>query len=286
MPELPEVETIKRGLNKVLKGKEISKVDILWDKTVQPDSVLKFKKIVEGRKVLNLERRAKIILLYLDNDISLAIHLKMTGQLIFVPKKGDLIFGGHPTSNVQTPGPHTRLFFNFKDGTHLYFNDLRKFGWIKILDEKLKNKIETELGIEPLSKTFAIAKLENIFKRYPNRTVKQILLDQALIAGIGNIYADETCFLAGLLPWRKAETLDKKKIEKIHEQIISVLNKSLKYGGTSARDYVRSDGIPGGFAPHLMVYGRKGETCKSCKTLILKIKHASRGTHYCPKCQK
>jgi formamidopyrimidine-DNA glycosylase len=286
MPELPEVETIKRGLNKVLKGKEISKVDILWNKTVQPDSVLKFKKIVEGRKVLNLERRAKIIILYLDNDINLAIHLKMTGQLIFVPKKGDLIFGGHPTNSVQTPGPHTRLFFSFKDDTHLYFNDLRKFGWIKILDEKLKNKIETELGIEPLSKTFAVAKLENIFKKYPNRTVKQILLDQKLIAGIGNIYADETCFLAGVLPWRKAEKLDKRKIKKIHEQIISVLNKSLKYGGTSARDYVRSDGVPGGFAPHLMVYGRKGEPCKNCKTIILKTKHASRGTHYCPKCQK
>jgi len=214
MPELPEVETIRRELDKNLKGKEISRVDILWNKLVKPNSVLKFKKITEGRKILSLERRAKIILLNLDKNITLAIHLKMTGQLIFVPKKGDLIFGGHPTSNIQIPGPHTRLIFNFKDGTHLYFNDLRKFGWIRILDEKLKNKIQTEIGIEPLSKNFTTAKLENIFTKYPKRTVKQILLDQTLIAGIGNIYADETCFLTGILPWRRAGTLDKEKIKK------------------------------------------------------------------------
>jgi formamidopyrimidine-DNA glycosylase len=285
MPELPEVETIKRGLDKALKGKEISRVEILWNKVIKPDSVLKFKKIIEGRKVLNLERRAKIILLNLDKDITLAIHLKMTGQLIFVPKKGDLIFGGHPTNKVQTPGPHTRLIFSFKDGTHLYFNDLRKFGWVRILDEKLKNKIKTEIGIEPLSKNFTVAKLENIFKKYPKRTVKQILLDQTLIAGIGNIYADEICFLTETLPWRRGGTLDKKKVKRMCEQTIFVLKKSLKYGGTSAKDYVRSDGIPGGFAPHLMVYGREGELCKICRKPILKTKHASRGTHYCPGCQ-
>jgi formamidopyrimidine-DNA glycosylase len=286
MPELPEVETIKRELEKALRGKMISGIEILWPKTVFPTSESNFIKIITGKKIISLERRAKILLIHLNNNISLAIHLKMTGQLIFVPKNGKLVLGGHPTHDIQTPGRHTRLIFSFKDGGKLYFNDLRKFGWVRILDDKLKKYISTEIGIEPLSKTFAIAKVKGIFERYPNRTVKQILLDQKLIAGIGNIYADESAYLSHVLPMRKIKTLTEKEIADLHKNIIAVLKLSIKKKGTSSKNYLRSNGEKGGFVPFLMVYGRHNEKCKKCDSLIKKIRHAGRGTHYCPACQK
>lgn len=286
MPELPEVETIRRELTKVLKGKTISGVDILWWKTVIPVSINNFKKIIIGKKVLSLARRAKMLLIHLSGQISLIIHLKMTGQLIFVPQKGKILSGGHPTSDVQTPGRHTRLIFIFKDGSKLYFNDLRKFGWIKILDDKLKKYINTEIGIEPLSKNLTMVRFKMILERYPNRTVKQILLDQKLIAGIGNIYADESAYLSGILPMRKVKTLKEKEMINLHKNIITVLRLAIQKKGTSAKNYLRSNGQKGGFVPYLMVYGRKDEKCKKCDTIIKKIKHAGRGTHYCPTCQK
>jgi formamidopyrimidine-DNA glycosylase len=286
MPELPEVETIKRELAKVLKGKTISGVDILWLKTVTPTSADNFSKIIIGKKVLRLERRAKMILIHLSGQISLIIHLKMTGQLIFVPKKGKILSGGHPTNDVQTPGRHTRLTFLFRDRSKLYFNDLRKFGWIKILDEKLRKYIDTEVGVEPLSKDLTMVRFKTMLNRYPNRTVKQILLDQHLIAGIGNIYADESTYLSGILPMRKVKTLKEKELTDLHKNIIAVLKLSIQKKGTSSRNYLRSNGKRGGFVPYLMVYGRKGEKCKKCSTVIKKIKHAGRGTHYCSTCQK
>lgn len=269
MPELPEVETIKRELNQTLNGKVISDVQILWAKTVKPNSVSDFRKKIIGKKIVGLERRAKMLFIKLNNNMNLAIHLKMTGQLIY-----------------QTPEKHTRLIFTFKDGSKLFFNDMRKFGWVRIIDEKLKKYIDEEIGIEPLSKTFTAVKVKEIFKRYQNRTVKQILLNQKLIAGLGNIYADESAFLSGILPMRKVKTLAEKEITDLHKNIIAVLKLAIQKKGTSSRNYVRSDGSRGGFVPHLMVYGRKGETCKKCNSIILKTKHAGRGTHYCPICQK
>ena len=286
MPELPEVETIKRELARSLKDKVISEVEILWPKTVSPTTVINFKELIIGKKIISLDRRAKMLLIHLDQKISLIIHLKMTGQLIFVPKKGEMISGGHPTNDVQTPGRHTRLIFSLKDGEKLYFNDLRKFGWVRILDEKLKKYIDTEVGIEPLSPRFTMVNLKKILEKYPRRTVKQILLDQKLIAGIGNIYADESAFLSKVLPMRKVETLTEKEITDLHKNIIAVLKLSIQKKGTSSRNYLRSNGEKGGFVPHLMVYGRKGENCKICGSKIVKIKHAGRGTHYCPVCQK
>ena len=292
MPELPEVETIKRELDKILCGKIISRVEILWPKTVSPTTVINFTKIITNKKIINLERRAKMLIIHLNNKVSLIIHLKMTGQLIFVPKSGtclrrqEIISGGHPTNDMQTPGRHTRLIFHFKDKSNLYFNDLRKFGWIKILDEKLKKYIDIEIGVEPLSKNFTLTIFKKILEKYPNRTVKQVLLDQHLIAGIGNIYADESAFLSKILPMRKVKTLSEKEIADLHKNIIAVLKLSIQKKGTSSKNYLRSNGQKGGFVPYLMVYGRKGETCKHCGAKIVKTKHAGRGTHYCPECQK
>ena len=290
MPELPEVETIKRELERSLKNKVISGVEILWPKTVAPTSPSNFTKIITGKKILGLDRRAKMILIHLNHNVSLLIHLKMTGQLIFVPNpsadRGKMITGGHPTADIQTPGKHTRLIFSFKDGSKLYFNDLRKFGWIRIIDKKLKQFLETEIGPDPLSKEFTLIVFKKILERYPNRTIKQILLDQKLIAGIGNIYADESAYLAHLLPMRKIKTLKEKDIASLYKNIIAVLKLSIKKKGTSSRNYLRSTGEPGGFVPHLSVYNRTGDPCKKCGTHVKKIRHAGRGTYYCPICQK
>lgn len=286
MPELPEVETIKRELNRKLAGKTISDIEILWHKAVSPTLPKKFQQLVIGKKILKLDRRAKMLFIHLSNNVSLAIHLKMTGQLIFVPQKGKLISGGHPTEDVQTPGRHTRLILNFKGGDTLYFNDLRKFGWVRILDEKLKKYIQTEVGLEPLEKGFTLKSFSNILERFPNRTVKQVLLDQKLIAGIGNIYADEAAHLSGVLPMRKIKDLKDKEIVDLQKNIIDVLKLSIQKKGTSSKNYRRSNGEMGGFRPYLKVYGRKGLACKKCGTRIEKNKHAGRGTHYCPKCQK
>jgi formamidopyrimidine-DNA glycosylase len=275
MPELPEVETIKRELAKKLTGQTISDLEVLWAKTVSPSLPAKFKTLIVGEKITNIERRAKMLIISLSDEISLAIHLKMTGQLIFVPKKGKII-----------SGRHTRLIFHLKSGDTLYFNDLRKFGWVRILDEKLKRYLENEVGIEPLSKTFTSQVFKEIINRYPNRTVKQVLLDQHLIAGIGNIYADEAAHLSKVLPMRKIKDLKAKEIADSHKNIIAVLKLSIQKKGTSSKNYRRSNGEMGGFMPYLQVYGRKDEECKTCGTPIVKTKHAGRGTHYCPRCQR
>lgn len=286
MPELPEVETIKNELAKLLAGRIIKEVKILWSKVVFPLSSSSFIKKITGLKILNLDRRAKMLIINLSSTDHLIFHLKMTGQLIFVPHSGQIIFGGHPTADIQTPGKHTRIIFTLDDNSHLYFNDLRKFGWAHLTSKADFKNLSSKIGPEPLSKTFTMVNLKKILKKYPNRTIKQTLLDQTLIAGIGNIYADEACFLAGLRPDRKIKSLSDKNISELQKQIIAVLKHSIKHKGTSSKNYLRSNGQKGGFVPYLYVYGRKGEKCKICNTNILKIKHAGRGTHFCPKCQK
>ncbi|MCX6714156.1 MAG: DNA-formamidopyrimidine glycosylase [Candidatus Vogelbacteria bacterium] len=292
MPELPEVETLKRELGKALVDLKIKSAQVLWPKTVAPLSVKIFGKEIVNKKIKAVNRQAKILIIDFSDSTALAIHLKMTGQLIFVPKKSrcdlDYISGGHPDDQMLEPQPskYTRLIFEFTDGSKLYFNDLRKFGWIRLVDDSQLKDLTKHLGLEPLSKIFTAETLIDIFKKYPNRTIKQILMDQTLIAGIGNIYADESCFLAKLLPTRKSNTLKPAQIKILREKIIAVLKLSIQKKGTSSRNYRRSDGSRGGFVPHLNVYGRTGSPCKVCSHQIQKIKHAGRGTHFCLKCQK
>ncbi|MBI2100153.1 MAG: DNA-formamidopyrimidine glycosylase, partial [Candidatus Vogelbacteria bacterium] len=166
------------------------------------------------------------------------------------------------------------------------FNDLRRFGWLKLLDPAASEKVLDAHGIEPLGKEFSLKKFEEILARYPNRKIKQLLLDQTLIAGLGNIYVDEAGFRAKVLPWRQVRTLTARERSSLYRAIVEVLKLSLKKKGTSARNYLRSNGRPGGFGPHLNVYGRAGQPCKVCATPIKKVKQNGRGTHFCPKCQK
>lgn len=295
MPELPEVETLKRELSKVLIGLKIKDGQVLWAKAVKPLSPSEFLKQIKGKKIKEVRRRAKMLFIDLEGSLALAVHLKMTGQLIYnynTPPSSRrtplLIAGGHPDNQMteKQPSKYTRLIFEFTDKSKLYFNDLRKFGWVKLVDDKQMNKLVENVGPEPLSPIFTSQVLNDIFKRYPNRTIKQILLDQTLIAGIGNIYADEACFLSKLLPTKKSSALKPAQIKVLRDNIIKVLKLSIQKKGTSSRNYRRSDGTMGGFVPHLNVYGREGEPCKVCAKPIQKFRHAGRGTHYCAHCQK
>lgn len=288
MPELPEVETLKSELSRKLRNKKIKNIEVRAPKLAAPLSVKKFIKLTEGRKIKSVNRRGKIIDITLDKNLSLLIHLKMTGQLIYQPKLGKMIVGGHPQKGGvdNLPNNYTRAIFYFTDKSVLYFNDLRKFGWIKLATREEKEGIFELLGHEPLNDNFSFESFDNLIQKYPNRKIKQLLLDQKLIAGLGNIYVDESCFSAGILPTRQVKDIKRNERKKLHKAIIDVLKLSIKMKGTSAKNYVRSDGTAGGFVPYLNVYGRKNHLCKKCKTPIEKIKLHGRGTHFCPKCQK
>ncbi|MEK7478073.1 MAG: bifunctional DNA-formamidopyrimidine glycosylase/DNA-(apurinic or apyrimidinic site) lyase [Patescibacteria group bacterium] len=287
MPELPEVETLRRELSKVIKNKKIKSAEILWAKTVNPLSEHEFQKKIKGQKIEKVERQAKILIVNFTGHLSLAFHLKMTGQLIFKHDK-KMIVGGHPAPEDEKilPNNHTRLILTFSDNSKLYFNDMRKFGWVRLVDDEEVKLLIGHIGPDPLSKKFSIQYLIDLFKKYPKWTVKQILMDQTLIAGIGNIYADEAAFLSKLMPNRKARTIKPAEIKKLHDSIIKVLKLSIQKKGTSSRNYRRTNGKPGGFAPFLNVYGRAGEPCKICGIILKKMRHNGRGTVYCPKCQR
>ncbi|MBI2098006.1 MAG: DNA-formamidopyrimidine glycosylase [Candidatus Vogelbacteria bacterium] len=290
MPELPEVETLRRELERALVGRVIKSVKIFWSKTVQPFTPTIFAKQLKNVRVTSIERTAKILFLNLSNGKTLAIHLKMTGQLVFQSQGstlGDfkvepLIAGGHP----EDPKKYTRAVFEFNGRAKLYFNDLRKFGWLRLVSAKDKQIMTEKYGLEPLSPEFTLANFTRALTRYPNRKLKLTLLDQTLIAGLGNIYADESCFAAGLRPRRRVKTLTDKEIKKLHRAIKQILKLALAKGGTSSRNYVRSDGSPGDFFSYLKAYGRSGQPCRRCLTPIAKIKLAGRGAHFCKNCQR
>jgi len=286
MPELPEVQTIVSELNEKISGKQIVAVSVLANKSVN----LPNKKFVQssvGKKVKSVSRRAKMILVELSGREWLLIHLKMTGQLVYTPTKGKVVTGGHPiTPTNHLPHKSTRVVFEFKDKSKLYFNDTRRFGWVKLVSEKQKNQEITKYGLEPLEKDFTWPAFSAMLKKYPKRKIKQLLLDQSLIAGIGNIYADEACYAAGILPMRPAGKIKPAEAKKMFQAIPKILKLSIKQGGTTARDYVRSDGSKGGMIKYLKVYGRTNLECKKCHQKIIKIKLNGRGTHYCRYCQK
>lgn len=283
MPEMPEVETIRLGLKKKLIGQTIRSVNVRVSKLFfgQPETIV-------DQKVLEIERRAKVLIWKLSKHY-LLMHLKMTGQLIYVPKKGDgLVVGGHPEKGYTLDLPHkyTHVIFELDQGT-LYFNDLRKFGWIKVIDtiEAIKPHVAT-LGPEFDWPEFT---LEYFIKKLAKRgriTIKQALLDQTILAGLGNIYADETLFCAKILPTRKVAELKPNEIETIYMCIPKILKDSLKHGGTSSQHYRQADGSMGTYLKVAKVYKREGLPCKICQTPIVRIKISGRSSHFCPNCQK
>jgi formamidopyrimidine-DNA glycosylase len=287
VPELPEVETVKRGLEGLILHKKIARVTHDTDKSFpnDPHSVMQF---LIGAKILAVRRRAKVLIIDLSTDYSLMIHLKMTGQLVFV---GAERFGaGHPNDSLidELPNKSTRVIFEFYDGTHLYFNDQRKFGWVKLFPTSEINHTPfmKKLGPEPLLDDFTADIFYRQLQRRSNTTIKAAILDQSVIAGVGNIYADEALWGARIHPATLVKNLTKKHIQKLYEEIRYVLHLSIEKGGSTDKNYVNAEGKKGSYIDFARVFRREGQLCPHCQSEITKIKVAARGTHICQTCQK
>lgn len=287
MPELPEVETIRRGLVKTILNKKIVDLEVKKPKLIR-NNLKRFKKVLINNEFVDINRRAKLLIFKLKKGKEvLLIHLKMTGQLIY-QKKRQLVVGGHnqPAMTKELPGPYSHIILSFEDDSTLYFNDMRQFGYWQLVGEKEVEKIEQSYGLEPLTVPF---NLKNFQKTLQGRktTVKGIFLNQSLIAGIGNIYADEICFAAGVRPDRKVNSLSKKEVEKLYKAANKVIELAVKKQGTTFSSYRNASGQRGYMMDYLKVYRREGQPCLKCKHKIKKIKKvAGRGTRYCPHCQK
>lgn len=290
MPELPEVETIRRGLAAVLPGRKIKAVEVRLPKAYQAIGPEDDSRVI-GAMVKSVERRGKALLIGLSTGLTLLIHLKMTGQLIYREKQQIKLAGGHPTTDMvlgEYPKKSTHVIFTFDNGGELFFNDQRTFGYIKVLPTEDLGSVPLlkSLGPEPLDRTFALEKFMEMLNRRPNAKLKPLLLDQTFIAGLGNIYVDEALNLSKLHPLRTAGSLTSAEGKELFEAIKQVLRTSLKYGGTSDNTYVTIRGGKGDYLNHARAYHRSGEPCRTCGRPIERSVVAGRGTHTCPHCQK
>ncbi len=278
MPELPEVETIKNQLKVKIKSKTIKKIEVKLSKMVRDTSVVFFKKMVVGIKIKNIERRAKLLIIHLNNGYSLVIHLKLSGQLVYYP------------SLEQKKEKHTHLIYYFSDNSCLCHNDLRQFGYVKLIKTTDLEKFfqQQGLGPEPLDKSFTLKKFKELLNKRPNSKIKPLLINQSFIAGIGNIYAQEACWGAQILPIRLVKSLTEKEIKKLHHCLIKILKLAIKSKGTTAADahYIDAQGREGSYKSKLKVYQRQNKKCFRCSQKIKRIKLGGRGTSYCPGCQK
>ena len=274
MPELPEVETIKRTLKHLVLSKTIKNVHVHWRKIVQfPADVAEFETKLLGQTIHDIERRGKFLKFVLDEDVLIS-HLRMEGR--------------YQLFDVSAPlDKHTHVQFEFTDGSELRYRDVRKFGTMHLFPKESENKRPplSKLGVEPLSSMFTVDLLKMAVKQ-TRRTIKSVLLDQSIIAGLGNIYVDEALFRAGILPARPAGQISDRELEKLHKEIVETLTEAVKKGGSTVRSYVNTQGEIGLFQQDLFVYARKGEQCRRCGYDIEKTIVAGRGTHYCPRCQK
>nr|2F5Q_A Chain A, formamidopyrimidine-DNA glycosidase [Geobacillus stearothermophilus]2F5S_A Chain A, formamidopyrimidine-DNA glycosidase [Geobacillus stearothermophilus] len=274
MPQLPEVETIRRTLLPLIVGKTIEDVRIFWPNIIRhPRDSEAFAARMIGQTVRGLERRGKFLKFLLDRD-ALISHLRMEGRYAVA-------------SALEPLEPHTHVVFCFTDGSELRYRDVRKFGTMHVYakEEADRRPPLAELGPEPLSPAFSPAVLaERAVKT--KRSVKALLLDCTVVAGFGNIYVDESLFRAGILPGRPAASLSSKEIERLHEEMVATIGEAVMKGGSTVRTYVNTQGEAGTFQHHLYVYGRQGNPCKRCGTPIEKTVVAGRGTHYCPRCQR
>jgi formamidopyrimidine-DNA glycosylase len=287
MPELPEVETIKIGLARLLPSKVIKDVNYDWPKSF-PNAPADVARFLIGAEVESVRRRAKVLIIELANEYSLVIHLRMTGQLVF---RGKEVFGaGHPSKSLvgELPDKSTRVTIDFKDGSKLFFNDQRKFGWMRLLPSTEVPKIDfmKTVGPEPLEDDFSIDKfIERLMKR-KNSPIKAVLLDQKVLAGIGNIYADESLWMAKIHPLSPVSKISRAKLVGLHNDIRTVLRLSIEKGGSTDRNYINAEGKKGSYLSFANVFRREGQPCPRCGTEIIKMRAAGRGTHLCPKEQK
>ena len=287
MPELPEVETIRIGLAKLLPNRVIKDVWHDWHKSF-PNAPADVARFMVNAKVEFVRRRAKVLIIELSSEYSLIIHLKMTGQLVF---RGEKVFGaGHPTNSLvgELPDKSTRVIIDFTDGSKLFFNDQRKFGWMRLLPTIEVPEIDfmKKVGPEPLENDFTVKEfIERLYLR-KGSAIKSVLLDQTIIAGVGNIYADESLWLARIHPETAVAKISKAKLVLLYNTLRDVLWTSIKNGGSTDRNYVNSEGQKGSYLSFAKVFRKQGQPCPRCGTSIEKIRVAGRGTHICPRCQK
>ena len=333
MPELPEVETVRRGLADLLPGRTIKTARQIDSPKSFPNADADVKQFMIGAKVLLVKRRAKVLLIELSSKYSLVIHLKMTGQLVFVgdrteianPKLSEytlqggapVAFGsqptaatasdklgltisvgdvperfgaGHPNESLigELPDRSTRAIIEFDDGSHLYFNDQRKFGWVKLMPTLEVPNIDfmKKVGPEPLEADFTAREFHDRFKRRARTNIKAALLDQTVIAGVGNIYADESLWGAKIDPRRLVSDLSDAEFKLLYQELRAVMNLAIEKGGSTDRNYVNAEGKRGSYMDFARVFRREGKACPRCGHTIEKIRHAGRGTHFCPNCQK
>lgn len=283
MPELPEVETIRRELDQRIKGLTVENIEVRAPKMVSGDI-----KNVIGAKITNVGRRAKILLIDLDNNFSLVIHLKLTGQLVYMTDK-ELVAGGHPVPPTNQPLPNqtTRVIFDFNNGAKLFFNDLRKFGWIKIMPiAEIPKIFYGKFGPEPFKSDFTYQWYSDLLARKTTK-IKQLLMDQESISGIGNIYSDEALWCARIHPLRKAKSLLETERKKLFDCISRVLALALEKGGASENAYVNALGEKGDYMKVASVYRQEGKKCsRDDGGIIKRLKIGGRSAHFCPVCQK
>ena len=275
MPEMPEVEIIRRYLNDKLTGKKIAAFESLLPRQIKEPSLEDFTGMVTGQEISGMARQGKYLLMELSSGCEILFHLRMTGSLVYVEQ-------GEAFENA-----HRRQIFYLQDGARLIFSDIRTFGILQGLQPDSRTKVKglAEMGPEPLSEGFTAEYLqENIRKR--KMPIKTFLLDQRRIGGIGNIYADEALFLAKINPRREACSLNAEECVRLQAAVNRVIAAGIEDGGTTFRDYRNGEGGKGSHQEHLYVYHRPGEPCRECGAMIEYCKVGGRGTHYCPTCQR
>ncbi len=282
MPELPEVETIARRLATKLIGRKILSITVLRSKSWRGQSELVVERVVQ-----TITRRAKILVIAFDQSPdSILIHLKMTGQLIHVDQHKAKIGGGHPTADWvdDLPGKHTRVILQLDDSSTLYFNDMRVFGWMKVVTEAEKIKELSVYGPDIIDSSLTAKGFYQQLQK-KSQSIKQVIMDSAFIAGVGNIYACDGLHLAGISPTRLAKSLSREESNRLLRSLKAVINRGIELGGATIQNYKNVDGLAGSYQHERRVYARENEPCVVCGQPISRIKQGGRSTFYCAKCQ-
>lgn len=272
MPELPEVETVRRGLEKLILGKKISNIDISYPKMIKTD-LDEFKKELPGQVIQSMGRRGKYLIFYLSDKVLIS-HLRMEGKYFYYPD--------------QVPErKHAHLFLQFEDGGTLVYEDVRKFGTMELLAPELLETyfLSKKLGPEPTEQDFDLPTFQKSLHR-SKKPIKSHLLDQTLVVGLGNIYVDEVLWRSKIHPSRLSNSLTAKEARKVHDETIKVLGQAVEKGGSTIRTYTNAFGEDGTMQEFHQVYDKAGQACSRCETIIEKIQLGGRGTHFCPKCQR
>ncbi len=274
MPEMPEVETIRRTLSGRVEGRKIARVDIGLSRLIKWPTAAEFQAMITEREIVRLDRRGKYLLFYLDNQLVFIIHLRMTGRIYYV-----------------TPGTafdkFTHIVFRFDNGDALVYADPRTLGTLYLMPQNELWRIAglATMGPEPLSDEFTQEYFADMLSKR-QATIKSILLNQKLIGGLGNIYVDEALAIAGIDPERRANSINKTEVKYLFQAVNQVIADGIAHGGTTFRDYRDGRGQSGSHQHHLQVYGRANQPCQRCGAIIARKEVAGRGTHYCPNCQK